>query len=128
MKTMGKAVAFFVLCLTWALPAHSDAGVRDGTWLVSVSKAHEKIESARNTQEASELLSQSWMFAGYVMGVADAFDEMLFSLPSGAGYLQIAAVVRKYLADHPEKWNQPAYKLTVEALNKAFPRSDQTSK
>jgi hypothetical protein len=35
---------------------------------------------------------------------------------------QIFAIVAKYLNNHPEKWNEPAVILVVEAIKEAFPQ------
>ena len=34
---------------------------------------------------------------------------------------QLAAVVSKYLTNHPEKWSEPAVDLVIKALQEAFP-------
>ncbi len=35
---------------------------------------------------------------------------------------QMCAIVTKYLKIHPEKWNQCASELVIEALKEAFPK------
>jgi len=45
-----------------------------------------------------------------------------FDVPAGVTMDQIAAVVLKYLTNHPEKWQYSAVGLTNEALAEAFPQ------
>jgi hypothetical protein len=44
-------------------------------------------------------------------------------------YSQYVAITRKFIHDHPEKWDQPPAFLVREALMSAFPcRADTTKK
>ena len=45
-----------------------------------------------------------------------------FDVPVGITMDQIAAVVLKYLTNHPEKWQYSAVSLTTEAMTDAFPK------
>jgi len=60
---------------------------------------------------------------GYIIGVADALqiDRKTCHNSSGAWTLQTVAVVRKYLRDHPERWDRVPVDLVKEALVQAFP-------
>lgn len=64
---------------------------------------------------------KSGLFRGYVAGVVDLGDELLFCTGPGVTAGQYAAVVAKYLKNNPEKWNKSADSLVVEALREAFP-------
>ena len=46
----------------------------------------------------------------------------LLALPDDASGAQLAAIIRKHIAANPEKWNQGAHLLVVEALRQAFAR------
>ncbi|MES1993759.1 MAG: Rap1a/Tai family immunity protein [Pseudomonadota bacterium] len=64
---------------------------------------------------------QSGLFRGYIGGVVDVGDGILFCIPTGVTRGQYVAVVAKYIKAHPEKWNQDASALVVNAMTKAFP-------
>lgn len=66
-------------------------------------------------------MAQTPLFRGYVAGVQDVFEGKLFCVPDDVPPRQSAAVVAKYLADHPEYWNQAAKLLVANALKSAFP-------
>ena len=63
----------------------------------------------------------SGLFDGYVAGVVDAGDGLVFCTGSGVTAGQNSAVVAKYINNNPEKWNKNADLLVVDALKKAFP-------
>ena len=63
----------------------------------------------------------SGLFNGYVSGVVDMGDSVLFCTSSGVTAGQYNAVVAKYINNNPEKWNRNAYFLVVSALEEAFP-------
>jgi hypothetical protein len=42
-------------------------------------------------------------------------------VPAGLMVGQLAAVVSKYLKNHPEKRSEPAVDLVIKALKEAFP-------
>ncbi|WP_426703282.1 Rap1a/Tai family immunity protein [Rhodanobacter sp. Col0626] len=61
------------------------------------------------------------MFRGYVGGVQDSFNGIAFCVPADVPLSQASAVVRKYLADNPQLWNEQANVLVVRALKQAYP-------
>lgn len=61
------------------------------------------------------------VYGGYVIGVADAFDDVTFSIPSYATQGQILDVVGKYLENHPEVRHNSAFIIVSDALAKVFP-------
>jgi hypothetical protein len=64
---------------------------------------------------------EAGLFNGYVAGVVDAGNEILFCTPDGVTAGQFTAVVTKYLKENPEKWNLGASSLVIDALKVAFP-------
>jgi hypothetical protein len=64
---------------------------------------------------------KSGLFKGYVNGVVDLGDNILFCTTTGVTRGQFTAVVAKYLKNNPEKWNTSADSIVVEALKEAFP-------
>jgi hypothetical protein len=61
------------------------------------------------------------LFSGYVIGVVDTGNDILFCTPNGATAGQLSAVVKKYLQQNPELWNKGASELVINSLAKAYP-------
>ena len=62
------------------------------------------------------------MCIGYVVGVISVVKYMnYFCLPVKSTHSQATLVVKKYLAEHPEKLHLDADGLVLEALKEAFP-------
>lgn len=59
------------------------------------------------------------IYIGFVKGVYESNTNIICA--EGIKLKQMNAGVAKYLNEHPEEWNQPAYVLVIKALNKAFP-------
>lgn len=62
--------------------------------------------------------------SGYVIGVADQIDELLYCAPAGKTGVtkgQITQIVYNYLEKHPEYWNLPASVSVVNALTELYP-------
>ena len=60
---------------------------------------------------------------GYIMGIFDALSLKHEVCVNGTGATTLAAVAasRKYLADHPEQWNQHSIFIIQRALKATFP-------
>jgi hypothetical protein len=90
-----------------------------GTELVQLMREYEKAQ--RNDKSTN--LHKAGEYLGYVMGFYDAtwffYAEVRNITPE-----RVAAVVAKFLNQHPEKWNRPAWDLVMEALKEAFPRQE----
>lgn len=63
----------------------------------------------------------SGMFLGYVSGVGELGANILFCLKPSVTRGQAAAIVAKYLRNHPESWQEEASTLVVAALEESFP-------
>lgn len=61
------------------------------------------------------------VYMGYISGVADLSNGILFCAPTGVTNGQNVAVVTKFLKANPEKWTEQAASLIVQALSKAYP-------
>lgn len=61
------------------------------------------------------------LFKGYVGGVVDLGNGVLFCTTTGVTRGQFTAVAAKYLRNNPEKWNKSADSIVVEAMKEAFP-------
>jgi hypothetical protein len=61
------------------------------------------------------------IYMGYISGVADVSNGILFCAPFGVTNGQNVAVVTKFLKANPEKWTEQAASLIVQALSSAYP-------
>lgn len=61
------------------------------------------------------------LFRGYVSGIVDIGDGILFCTPQGTTRGQYTAVAIKYIEHNPEKWNLGASTIIQNALENAFP-------
>lgn len=58
---------------------------------------------------------------GFVVGVHDAIEGILVCAPNQVKIGQIVGMVKKYVRENPDKWNQSASNLVINALSSAFP-------
>ncbi len=88
--------------------------------------------SARYFVSGNELYdwctSNNWALCyGFVESAADIYTAQNTNsacMPTGQSGVtveQVVDVVKKYLADHPETRNYPAYSIVLVALDRAFP-------
>jgi hypothetical protein len=79
-----------------------------------------------NSERGSE--SNKALFAGlssgYVNGVVDVANTFFFCTDANTTRGQFIDIVRKYLANNPEKRHLSANSIVVEAMAKAFPCRD----
>ena len=87
-----------------------------GHILVDNMRAYEKtsIDDFNEREQAS-------LYMGYVSGVFDATSHYI-NIPKNITHGQAWDIVTKFLNKHPERLNEPAAKLIVEALLEAFPK------
>jgi len=69
----------------------------------------------------SDRLQDIGMFRGYVAGVQDFNNEVLFCVHENVKLSQSSAIVQKYFSDNPQTWHLSAKELVVRALQKSFP-------
>lgn len=105
-----KRIALLLTCLAMPLPSWADFtnGNELQEWL---SRSEDKNESRYHTG----------LFRGYVSGVIDTGNDVLFCTPDGVTRGQYIAVVAKYIKEHPEQWNLSASTLVINALRQVFP-------
>jgi hypothetical protein len=60
---------------------------------------------------------------GYIMGMADALqmERVTCRGNSAAGTLQTVEIVRRFVLEHPERWDQHGSEIVRAALLAAFP-------
>jgi Rap1a immunity proteins len=114
----------FILLLSSVASAQKGAvSYRSGLNLVDSCK-YVPDGVARSTDE----LVQTELGLGFCKGYIEAHAEALglegkVCLTTDNKPDQLIAVVKKYLADHPELWDKPALWLVRDALVQAFPCS-----
>ena len=64
---------------------------------------------------------ESGLYKGYITGVVDLSNGVLFCTTPGVTRAQNVAIVTKYIKANPEKWNLPANVLVVDAMAEVFP-------
>ena len=109
------AVGAVALLLAAPPPAH--AFVSRGARLVDLMREYEKSQAGSK----DVLWGNLGRFEGYVVGVCDSLDSSL-ALPDGTSQEHVVAAVAKYLQNHPERWDLPAFDLVKLALFESFPR------
>ena len=99
----------------------TNATAMDGTELKQLADAYMRIEQGT----ATELIdaSDAGKFIGYIGGVVEAYPFIKLCQPQRVTMGQQFAIVTKYLNDNPEKWNQRASHIIIEAMYQAFPCS-----
>lgn len=100
MKAIFRLAVFFVIALL-ATPVAADYFVGSELDRMSTDEPH--------------------MFHGYVAGVLDMRPEGMACIPEEVRVSQSVAIVKKYLADHPNQWHRAGKILVVAALVEAFP-------
>jgi len=80
--------------------------------------------AASNSADRYEVMRAT----GYVDGIGDLLGAMgVVCYPEGVYLGQVREVVKKFLADHPERLHEPMPRLTLKALTDAFPCNNQQS-
>lgn len=74
--------------------------------------------------ERNSLSWEGGMYLGYVAGISNVINGVVFCAPTVTNG-QSAAVVAKFLRNNPERWGEDAASLVVESLRKAFPKYKQ---
>lgn len=100
------------LIILWTFTNNSWAGFISGNELHSWQLEKENPNGSK---------FNSGLFSGYVSGVVDMGDNILFCTSAGVTAGQYGAIVAKYINNNPEKWNINAHYLVVSALEEAFP-------
>ena len=111
---------FLVAVASWLLLGTAQAGFISGNVLARMMNAYDTEDFVVNKQTAAAY-NDSVSFVAYVIGVFDA-TEYLYSGIAGMRSNQAAAIVSKYLKNHPEKWNESGCTLVINALKEAFPK------
>ncbi len=102
---------FFAAILILSCSISYSAGFMDGYELQKYAKGW----------EISSPDIGSDVYIGYIMGVVDSMGGVVFVLPDNVKAGQLAAIVNKYLKEHPEEWNETASVIVARSFRNAFP-------
>lgn len=130
MKPRNILIVAAIFTLTTTLcraDEHRSTGFVTGTQLAQLAKDYDKFLDTSTASYADE--ESGFQFVGYVEGTFDALEEAArhshrslgYHVPARVTAEQLAAVVSKYLKDHPGKGNRDAALLVKHALVDAFP-------
>jgi hypothetical protein len=108
-----------LMAIALAVPGVARAQFVDGNTLKGLGDAFERVEQSRmkGTDDVD-----SARYLGYMQGVVDAlvgYGDLC--LPKGTKARQAAAIVRKFLNDHPEQLGQPGGVIISAALKPVWP-------
>lgn len=92
-----------------------------GNVYAGFTNGNELQEWLSESEAANESRYHTGLFRGYVSGVVDTGNDILFCTGSGVTRGQYSAVIAKYIKNNPEKWNKSASSLVIEAMQQAFP-------
>jgi hypothetical protein len=121
MKTKKPILVLVILLVLVYMQGQARAGgviFYTGNYLVEIMREYDKLI----VSDPRTSLSDASTYMGYIAGVSDAVSGLLWENLSGVTVDQICSIVAKYLKNHPERWNEPAATLVVDALKEAFPR------
>jgi hypothetical protein len=111
-----KKLLGILLFAVFVLSFHSAFAAISGNDLIDGMRVYLKAD--KDYTKADYLLAGNYL--GYVQGVADATASD-YSMPDGVTADQLCQIVAKFLEKHPERWNEPAFRLVRIALQEAFP-------
>ena len=84
-------------------------------WITG-NKLHEQF----NSSETSQIRAAA---TGYVIGVVDSWDGIVFCTPDNATIGQLSDTVKDYIAKNPSQRHKSGRELVNSALRSAFPCS-----
>jgi Rap1a immunity proteins len=103
-----------VILFVFLISSVADAEFYNGQKLVEDWKAY-KMMSKPKPLKSPKLLQGMAHYMGYVVGVIDSNYDLIF-FPPDVTVEQLFRAVGKYLDVHPEKWQEPAVNLVLQAL------------
>ncbi|WP_182341852.1 Rap1a/Tai family immunity protein [Comamonas koreensis] len=113
-----KAIALVLAATLCSLGAHAET--YSGNKLFKALYDFKQPTPAGGPPPADAVFDQALGY-GYVRGVIDSLNKILFCIPHTVTGGQIVDVVYNHLQDNAKKRHQPAVDLTIEALQDAFP-------
>lgn len=108
----------FYFAATLLLVASGTWAEMDGNRLLESLQAAVRVNSGTFSASDSSL---GFRGMGYVEGVVDSSASFGWCIPAGVKYGQFFLITEKYLSEHPERLQKPAWVLVEEAMIQAFP-------
>ena len=120
LQGIGKVVCVALLASGAIGDAHAAPGL---TGYALRLFANEYRQFSANPKDGK--LSEVGMYIGFVVGVQATLGSTsnLLCMPENVQMDQSAAVVLKFIDDHPEMWSESGATIVAAALVKAFPCS-----
>ena len=118
MKRICKGL--LVIASIFLISTVAEAQFYRGEKLVEDWKAY-KMMLASQPVKSPELVQRMANYVGYVVGVCDAYFDLI-AVPPEMTVDQIPNAVGEYLDDHPEEWHEPAVHLVIQALMERITR------
>lgn len=66
-------------------------------------------------------MAASSLFVGYVEGVIDSFDQILFCIPDGVKVNQLVRIVGDFIKANPSEWDHTGSNLVIKVLKDKHP-------
>jgi hypothetical protein len=114
-RTLVSVITFIAVL---SMPCISHAVFWDGFRLKELADADDRTDIA-NVQPGD--YQKVGYLIGFVTGVTDAVNGILFCVPDQVKVGQIIGMVKKHVRENPDKWNRPANILVINTLSSAFP-------
>jgi hypothetical protein len=111
---------FFILILLIS-SLQLNFAYENGNWLYHKGLKYKKLENGKIRTNNFDSSIDIGLYSGYIIGVTDTWYGILFCPSSHVTNEQIFDIVFKYLDKYPEKRNDSADHLIVEALQKIWP-------
>jgi hypothetical protein len=104
----------------------AEANFLTGSQLLAKCRAHKTLVAAGEKTTDGQAAANAMYCRGYVWGYADGLRRPHGELgkpcwPDGVTYIQILAVVIKYLEENPAQLHRPSGDLVETALQEAWP-------
>jgi Rap1a immunity proteins len=113
-----KPLVFILVCLALVSPLKAEEGALKGTWLYT---------ACTGTPDA-RAVCQAWIIGFYTglsfkQAAAAPINKDLppVCIPRDSTGGQASLIVEKFMRDHPESLNRPAWAVAYAALMQAFP-------
>jgi hypothetical protein len=122
MKVLRKLMFSVTIFSALIAPSFTYARYIDGNELKEWAYAHDRV--VRRSQLEDTDFAALGRITGFVAALHDAVDGVLVCTTAGVSLGQVVAVAAKYIQEHPEVWNGPAYASVIVALQEAWPCPD----
>ena len=108
-----------ILALAAGLLVASHASAMKGDEFAKLIESYKRANG--NDAAPNEDIMNMGMFAGYIRGVEDSMQGYRFCIPPQATFSQRAALIEKYVEEHPDELHNGATTLIVQALQPVYP-------